>query len=754
MSARIPLCLVVAFVLASAMMTMLTESDTDAAVGDVFESGGIQYTIVDGSEYQIDNAVEVTHSSGNSVNNSSDSTYSGDISIPATVSNQETSYSVIGIGDQAFIGANISSINLPEGLRYINRFAFGNSELTSIKIPSTVVYLGSGTSNSSLFSNSGGGANKIETVTFAEGSQLREIRSNVFEGCVNLKQIEIPSTVTVIGKSVFSGCDSLETVTMPQGVTDLNTGSQYPFIPNTTNTFSGWNNAPSVKFAEGSQFEIEDGLIYKGTELVLALEGNGDSAIIRDGTTSIGDNAFCATDWDSVVIPSTVASIGNCSFYNLKAESIVFVGMTSPTLGTNALSNSSTSISVPKGSTGYDGLGVTLSEYGITLPSEEIVLVLDTEKTIIVQAEYTSPIVLSAVSDSSSISVEASSDGNIMLLAEDNVSATVVVSLQIGGVVLDEAELTIKVLKSQESDDDGNIVSVEESEEVDGNTQQTITTTITTVTDSVTGDVISSTTSISTSTTNIETVATVSDGVATVVVTADSTTPLDNILGQANLISDVVKDDDSLPDNISKTEIEITNEDVGASVTLTLDVIKSLNNEVTEDYDIRIVVDKMDTDVISSAQSVALGDGTAFELTAAIVDTDGRTVGTVHELEDHVEAFLPYSDVMGDPWDLGVYYIDNDGRITDMGSTYDENRGGFVFRTNHFSLFAVMEISDVEPDDQYDPPIYPDDDDSYIPPAIVVEEDSGETTKVVACAAAAVVAALMAAFLIIDGRRK
>jgi len=70
------------------------------------------------------------------------SSYEGDIVIPATVSDGTKEYKVIAIEDKAFRRANISSIQLPEGLLSIGKEAIYGTNITELTIPNSVTTLG------------------------------------------------------------------------------------------------------------------------------------------------------------------------------------------------------------------------------------------------------------------------------------------------------------------------------------------------------------------------------------------------------------------------------------------------------------------------------------------------------------------------------------------------------------------------------------------------------------------------------------
>lgn len=142
----------------------------------------------------------------------------------ATNPSDSTEYSVVGIDYGAFYYATrLTSVTLPEGLEYIDSCAFQNSSLKSIEIPASVTRLGSEDKTSPINNPvfSGAGSRVIESVTFAENSQLKIIGSKAFQYCENLKELDIPDGVTYIGSMAFGGCDSLTELEIPAGVTDL-----------------------------------------------------------------------------------------------------------------------------------------------------------------------------------------------------------------------------------------------------------------------------------------------------------------------------------------------------------------------------------------------------------------------------------------------------------------------------------------------------------------------------------------------------
>ena len=72
---------------------------------------------VDGIKYNLDGSTAtVTYPNDSRPGSDNPSTYTGDITIPATITVDEVTYNVTEIGERAFYAANISSISLPDGL--------------------------------------------------------------------------------------------------------------------------------------------------------------------------------------------------------------------------------------------------------------------------------------------------------------------------------------------------------------------------------------------------------------------------------------------------------------------------------------------------------------------------------------------------------------------------------------------------------------------------------------------------------------
>ena len=278
--------------------------------------------------------------------------YSGEITIPQTVTHNGTTYTVTRVGSEAFFNSYyLTSLTLPPTVNYLDNYAFYECiRLTNVNIPEGVEY--------------------INYCAFGE--------------CPSLQNIIIPGSVTWIAQNAFSGCMNLTNITCrattPPMCVD---SSSFPaeaysnatlYVPSNAlsdyQSASVWSNFRNIaakdydftynniyyRITSPSTVEVT----YKDTNYN-TYSGNVTipSTVTLDGTTytvtGIGNNAFRASsDLISVSIPNTVTSIGYAAFYDSGLRSITipnsvttlveFCFMSCSSLQSVTLGNSVTSI--------------------------------------------------------------------------------------------------------------------------------------------------------------------------------------------------------------------------------------------------------------------------------------------------------------------------------------------------------------------------------------------------------------------------
>ncbi len=180
------------------------------------------------------------------------STTSGDVILPMFVDYGGTTYTVYGIGQSTFHGDTLlNSITLSDSINYIGEGAFsrcshlrevrmGNSvryiedgafyrcsQLEFLELPNSLCLIGSG-----AFKQSGlrsisipNSVKEIWDLAFSHCGSLTEVilpdtllsgtSNSLFENCINLQRIEMPSCCEAIGANAFENCSSLESIVLP-----------------------------------------------------------------------------------------------------------------------------------------------------------------------------------------------------------------------------------------------------------------------------------------------------------------------------------------------------------------------------------------------------------------------------------------------------------------------------------------------------------------------------------------------------------
>ena len=307
-----------------------------------FEVDGIYYNIF----YNIDgNEAIVTYKS--------DQSYSGDITIPSTVTYNNTSYTVTAIGSAAFHNCiELNSITIPNSVTSIESDAFsGCTNLADINIPSTITNIGAyafyntawynnqpnGVIYAGLFAYSYKGTILPGTsITLKEG--ILGIADCAFQNCSGLTSINLPNSVTYIGNYAFHYCTSLADIIIPNSVTSIGDCA----FENT----AWYNNQPN-------------GLVYAGS-VVYKYKGAmpfGTNITIKDGTTGIAFFAFRnCTGLIAIGIPNSVIHIGSYAFSGCTNLTTLNIPQSVSSFGYSPFSscNSLSSIIVASGNPKYD----------------------------------------------------------------------------------------------------------------------------------------------------------------------------------------------------------------------------------------------------------------------------------------------------------------------------------------------------------------------------------------------------------------
>lgn len=353
---------------AAALLTAST------ATADYFyDSQGIQYGTLDETTCEVQNPRGY----------SSDSSYSGNISIPEQVTNNGKTYTVTQIGRHAFYGAkNLDGVVVPKTVTVIYEDAFygcglgwirfedgeepiefkskGTGSMTRVfdEVPVVNAYIGRD------FILPGGLWEYNPPFSWNDDLQIVEIGDLVtslpscaFQECPNLMQVTIGSGLKSIGDDAFDntgvqnlyidnleqwcnidfgtvysnplafnqgwlhvgGADATYDIVIPDGVTKINS---YAFAGAKLNTVT-----------------VPSGVTEIGDEVFFYCWGDFQTVNLPDGLKSIGYGAFSTNSLQTIVIPESVTSLGNNLCINSKELREVRINANITTLGEYSFHN-------------------------------------------------------------------------------------------------------------------------------------------------------------------------------------------------------------------------------------------------------------------------------------------------------------------------------------------------------------------------------------------------------------------------------
>lgn len=254
----------------------------------------------------------------------------------------------VGIYDDVFAYSDITSVTIPEGVKYINYGAFQQcTSLKNIMLPNSLVRI-----NASAFKE----CTSLSALSLGEG--LKTIDSEVFKGCVGLKKVALPSKLETLESGAFEDCSNLENVTFPNTLTTADESAFYE-----TKWYNNIKDGTALYY--GSVFNG-----FKGYNTCLY---TGSTFTVKDGTKTV-DLSGDIGKITKFVFPNTLKSftmsnVSNDSGYKLTSlalpESVDYVMITNQTdlknltlpttakLGYNCFEYCSAleTLTVPKGNT-------------------------------------------------------------------------------------------------------------------------------------------------------------------------------------------------------------------------------------------------------------------------------------------------------------------------------------------------------------------------------------------------------------------
>lgn len=243
------------------------------------------------------------------------------------------------IGEFAFVGYQKDVITIPQSVKTIGKGAFCGSQSKRVIIPKKVE-----TIDKLAFA----GLERLETVEFSEGSELKTIADYAFAAygrkASATLDLSVLSKLKKVGNYAFSVKDSyfeekIKTVILPNNLTELEVGI-CPF----------GSKLETIEISKDNKnYTLIDNCLIKGSTVVLGTrlsiipaeyeytDANNNTSKIK--INKIGKCAFAGVDISTVEIPSSIETIEESAFEGCTGKTSLALHKGLNTIGNRAFAN-------------------------------------------------------------------------------------------------------------------------------------------------------------------------------------------------------------------------------------------------------------------------------------------------------------------------------------------------------------------------------------------------------------------------------
>ena len=312
-----------------------------------FTSGKFKYEIIDATNKWVQIAPKNSEGGGYG------SLTTNDFKSEVTYNNE--TYQVKGIGALAFYNCSLSTgrILLPEGVIYIDDFAFEGAEVGTLRLPSTIQYItcfafnGNKCSDISVVANNPYFAhlnsdqegrnftvltNKEQTkLLVCPGAKAREYGSD--GSTTYITTFTVPEQITEIGDYAFCDNKNLTRVTFHNGITRIGdhafSGAVIGGV-NITNPDCELGNACFQQCTNLTSVRLPQGMKRLGRHVFFYCSSLS-SITLPEGMEEIGMMCFGSCNLSTVNLPSTMVKLDTCSmqdnpFTSFDLKNVKWVG--------------------------------------------------------------------------------------------------------------------------------------------------------------------------------------------------------------------------------------------------------------------------------------------------------------------------------------------------------------------------------------------------------------------------------------------
>lgn len=251
------------------------------------------------------------------------------------------------IGDYAFANNKLTKVSLPDSTWSIGAYAFTNNQINDINLNKATVI------NDYAFSD-----NNLSKLVIPD--KTTTIGNFAFEGN-NIADLTLGSSLGTIGTSAFQNNDISGVIKIPASVENI---GDYAFLDNkiTGLVFGDQTSGTSIdKLATIGTSAFQGNQITGTVTLPELLTDIGDYAfadnkitdlVLNNKVTKINTGVFENNELNELILPDNITNVGNSAFYNNKIESLS-LDQGLDTIGTYsfAKNNLSDNLIVPSGVT-------------------------------------------------------------------------------------------------------------------------------------------------------------------------------------------------------------------------------------------------------------------------------------------------------------------------------------------------------------------------------------------------------------------
>ena len=227
--------------------------------------------------------------------------------------------------------------------------------------------------------------NTIKSVKVSEG--VTDIGQFAFDGCENLEEIILPSTLLTINKYTFEKCSSLKNIEIPESVTKIGLGAFKECssltkveIPKNVSSIGGGlfqsctNLLSLTVSSDNAVYYSKDNCIITKVKNVLVCAANVN--VVPQEVTQIGYSAFCGDQsLTHIELPVGLTRIKDMAFAGSGLQDIILPG-TVTDIDNGAFSCNLSSIEIPPSVTYmnegvFDGIEIEIASYSASKTNDD-----------------------------------------------------------------------------------------------------------------------------------------------------------------------------------------------------------------------------------------------------------------------------------------------------------------------------------------------------------------------------------------------